>query len=428
METHLTGVARAISDEELASAVARQRLTSRLTDHPVAPLSDCVQMGRAVGLSMSEMQRVTGLARQTLYRQLPPEGEAERHPGRSQASIEVLMLLAAEGDYASPALLARRAGLSVPFVTGVLTDLDADGLCTVRRDRYASLEAAPTAGSYLALREHFDDLYLRRPDAISVYLRVPDDHQQAFARAASAVLAKHEHVVMPQSTAPSVMEGPELAFQVNAPTIRRALAVTRNVWGDVLKQIGLDFSEPVVTNVIPPGSQPLVGSEVLDMFLEGVVDAGTPNGVALREVRARFRGGLSEAELVGRCVTMAALALRRTVGNDREPRPIVDGDSAFAELQPAHGVPVRKEGSPVKKAAVTALELATDRLGPLPGGRLGAIRAPGQSPPVVNEVRPTSSELLEMARLSGEAVGAAAATGSLDAVAAMRRVVSGSQG
>ncbi len=338
------------------------------------------------------------------------------------------MLLAAEGDYASPALLARRAGLSVPFVTGVLTDLDADGLCTVRRDRYASLEAAPTAGSYLALREHFDDLYLRRPDAISVYLRVPDDHQQAFARAASAVLAKHEHVVMPQSTAPSVMEGPELAFQVNAPTIRRALAVTRNVWGDVLKQIGLDFSEPVVTNVIPPGSQPLVGSEVLDMFLEGVVDAGTPNGVALREVRARFRGGLSEAELVGRCVTMAALALRRTVGNDREPRPIVDGDSAFAELQPAHGVPVRKEGSPVKKAAVTALELATDRLGPLPGGRLGAIRAPGQSPPVVNEVRPTSSELLEMARLSGEAVGAAAATGSLDAVAAMRRVVSGSQG
>jgi hypothetical protein len=131
---------------------------------------------------------------------------------------------------------------------------------------------------------------------------------------------------------------------------------------------------------------------------------------------------------VGRCATMAALALRRIVGNAHEPRPIVDGDSAFAELQPAHGVPVSKQGSPVKKAAVAALELAADRLGPLPGGRLGSFRAPGQSPRVVNEVRATSSELLEMAQLSGEAVGAAAATGKLDAVAATRRVVSSSRG
>ncbi len=428
MASHLTGVARAITDEKLAPAVARQRLTSRLTDHPVAPLADCVQIGRAVGLSMSEMQRATGLARQTLYRQLPPDGEVERHPARLQASVEVLMLLAAEADYGSPALLARRAGLSAQLVIGVLTDLDLEGLCTVRRDPYASLEAAPAAATYLALREHFDDLHLRQPDAISVYVRLPKDRRQAFTRAANRVLATHDHVVMPQSTAPSVMGGPELAFKVNAPTIRRALAVTRDVWGDVLKEIGSGFSEPVITNVIPPGSQPLVASEVLDTFLEAVVDTGVPNGDALREVRARFSGGVSEAGLAGRCVTTAALALRLTVGNDGEPRPIVDGDSAFAELEPASGVPVSKENAPVKKAAVAALELATDRLGPLPGGRLGSFRAPGQSPRTVNEVRPTSSELLDIARLSGEAVGAAAAKPTLDALVAMRRVVSCSLG
>ena len=338
------------------------------------------------------------------------------------------MLLAAEADYASPALLARRAGLSAPLVTGVLTDLEAEGLCTVRRDRYASLEAAPEAATYLALREHFDDLYLRQPDAISVYVRLPKARRQAFMRAANGVLATHEHIVMPESTAPSVMGGPELAFKVNAPTIRRALAVTRDVWGDVLKEIGSGFSEPMITNVIPPGSQALVRSEVLDAFLEAVVDTGVPNGDALREVRARFSGGVSEAELAGRCVTTAALALRRTAGNDGQPRPIVDGDSAFAELEPAYGVPVGKEGALVKEAAVAALELATDRLGPLPGGRLGSFRAPGQSPRTVNEVRPTSSELLEMARLSGKAVGAAAATATLDPPAAMRRVVLSTQG
>jgi len=384
-------------------------------------------MGRAVGLSMSEMQRVTGLARQTLYRQLPPEGPSERNPSRPQASIEVLMLLAAEADYGSPALIGRRAGLSPSLVTGVLVDLDGEGLCAVRRDGYASLEAAPIAATYLSLREHLDDLYLRRPDAISVYVRVPEDQQQAFSRAASTVLATHEHVVMPRSTAPSMMVSPELAFKVNAPTIRRALAVTRDVWDDVLKEVGLDSSEPVITNVIPPGSQPLVASDVLDTFLEGLVDTGASNGDAVREVRAHFSGGVSEAELAGRCVTMAALALRRIVGNDGEPRPIVDGDSAFAELEPAHAVPARKEGSKVKKAAVAALELATDRLGPLPGGRLGSFRAPGQSPRVANEVRPTSSDLLDMARLSGEAVGAAAGLGTLDALPAMRHVVSSNE-
>jgi len=339
------------------------------------------------------------------------------------------MLIAAEAGYASPALLARRAGLSAPLVTRVLIDLDADGLAVVRRDGYASLEAAPTDATYAALREHFDDLYLRRPDAILVYLRLPEADRQAFGRAANGVLAAHEHVVTAPSTAPSVMgDAAELAFKVNAPTIRRALAVTREVWRDVVKQVGLDFSEPVITNVIPPGAQPLVGSEVLDAFLEALADTGAPNSDALRELRARFSGGVSEAELAGRCVTLAALALRRTVGNDGEPRLIVDGDSAFAELEPAIGVPVSRENSPVKKAAVAALELATDRLGPLPGGRLGSFRAPGQSPRRVNEVRPTSSELLEMARLSGEAVGAAAATGSLEAPVALRRVVSSPAG
>jgi hypothetical protein len=78
---------------------------------------------------------------------------------------------------------------------------------------------------------------------------------------------------------------------------------------------------------------------------------------------------------------------------------------------------------PIKDAVVAALVLAIDRLGPLPGGRLSSIRAPGQRPNIVAEVEPTHSELIQMARLSGEAVGAAAALESFDALMALRRVV-----
>jgi hypothetical protein len=425
MLDHLTGVARSIPAEELAAAVARQRLTACLTDHPVAPLTDCLQIGAAVGLSMSEMQRVTGFARQTLYRHRPNDTGAERNPPRPQAAIEVLMLLAAEGEYASPALLARRARLSAPLVTGVLTDLDADRLCDVRRDSYASLEAAPTEATYIALREHFDDLYLRRPDATSVYVAIPEERPGGFEQAALAVLASYEHDVIPMSVAPSVMTGPELAILVNAPTIRRALAVTHAVWTDILERAGMPHSGPIITNVIAPGNQPIKGSAVLDAYLEAAIDSGAPNADALRRVRDAFTGGVSEIQLTGRCVTTAALALRRSAGNDGDPRPISDGDTAFAELQPASGVPVRSAYVPIKRATVAALELATDNLGPLPGGRLGSFRQPGEPAHVTEGVSTRWPQLVEIARLSGEAVGLAAAKGKLDAGEAIQRVVSG---
>jgi hypothetical protein len=425
MATYFSGIARGLADDDLARAVARQRLLSRLTDRPVAPLADCVQVGRAVGLSMSEMQRLTGLARQTLYRHGGPEGsDEERHPPMYQAAIEVLMLLAAEAGFASPSLLGRRAGLPPELVSSVIGVLEADGLCLVRRDDYATAEAAPTAAGYLVLREHFDDLLLRRPDAISVYILVPEEHQAGVARGADEILPDDEHVLMSHSTAPSVMVGPELAVMVNAPTIRRALVIMRDIWSEVLERGGVPFFEPVITNVIPPGTQPLVRSEVLDAFVEAIVDAGVSNGDALGELRARFGGGLSEAELAGRCVTVAALALRRAVGNDRDPQVILDGDSAFAELQPAHGVPVGREVVEIKQATVAALELATDHLGPLPGGRRGSFKAPGGAANIVQGVEPSGAELLNMARLSGEAVGAADGLGALDPRVALARVLS----
>jgi hypothetical protein len=423
VEVSLTSIARGIPEEDLPRAVARQRLLSWQTDLPVADLADLIQMGRAVGLSMSEMQRLTGLARQTLYRHLP--ADSERSPADPQIAVEVLMLLAAEGEYTSPAALARRAGLSPVAVTHAITELDAVDLCALRRDDYSSLEAAPIPATYSVLREHFDDLYLRRPDATSIYFLVPEQFEDAIARAARRVLPEHEHALIPQSTAPSVMAGPELAVAVNAPTMRRALDAARASWSEVLSESALEYFEPAVTNVIPPGSRPAIPSETLDAFVEGMIDGGSPNGDTLRELRAKYAGGASEVEIAGRCVTIAALAARRAAGNQRNPRPVVDGDSAFAELQPASGVPVASQAEAVKKPAVASLRIATDRLGPLPGGRLGSFRAPKGQPNIVDGVDPTRSDLVEMARLAGEAAGAGAHLGHLDPAEILKYVVLG---
>jgi len=423
-QRYLSGVALSMADADLGAAVARQRLASRLTSDPVASLSDCVQLGRAVGLTVAEMQRLTGVARQTIYRYAEVDDTARRRPSRPQATMEIMVLLAASGGFVSPSSVAHNAGLDPVMVLDIATDMAQDGLCELRKDGYSSsVQFAASAPTFLLLREHFDDLFLRRPDAISVYIRVPDGQARSVARAAAEVLADHEHEVIAQSVVPSLMIGPELAFPVNAPTIRRALAIARDVWVDVLARLGEDFYEPAIANVIPAGSHAEVRSDVLDTFVEAALDNGAPNGEAIREMRIRFAGEVSETRLAQRCVTLAALTLRRVVDNQNEPRPIVDSQAAFDELQAAAGLHLDQQREALQQVVVEALTVATDRLGPIPAGGLAAFRAEGQRPAEVKRVQPTSEDLAQMARRAGMAVGRAGSMGVLDAACEMVRVV-----
>ena len=66
------------------------------------------------------------------------------------------------------------------------------------------------------------------------------------------------------------------------------------------------------------------------------------------------------------------------------------------------GVPVDRKTEPIKRATVDALVLATDKLGPLPGGRLASFRAPGQPPNIIEPVHPTDADLTKMAGLAGK--------------------------
>ena len=422
---HLSGVASAIQDANLAAAVARQRLTSRLTDHPVAPLADCVQVGRAVGLKMAEMQRVTGLARQTLYRHAELNDKEPRCPPLAQTKTEVLLLVAARDGASSPAEMAKRARLRKERVMTALLDLDDEGLCDVHRETYGqtSIQATPTPPTYLALREQFDELYLRRPDAISVYVRLPEGDNSEFARAAEAVIEHVDHSVIDASAAPSSMTGPELGFHVNAPTIRRAIVITRDLWREVLTQLDRPYFEPLIVNVIPAGGLPIVASDVLDAFLEAATDNEAPFVDVMRKIRSRFGGGVNDRHMAGRCITLAALALRRAVGNEREPLPITDSETAFAEFQPASGVPVEQQHLALKRAVVAALDLATEKLGPIAGGRLSSFRDPTGPPRIVEETPSEPAVFVQIGHHAGVAYALAAAEGLMAPEADMAALI-----
>lgn len=395
-----------------------------MTDSPVASSADCVRIARAVGLSMAEIQRASGLARQTAYRQLPTQDTEPRAPEWVQAQIEVLMLIAAEREYAAPTLLARRGTLDDRVVARVVEHLAATELCATRDAGYG-VETAANEATYDTLREHFDDLYLRRPDAITIYIMVRDDQRDAIAQSATAVMSHDSHLLN-ASVAPSLMLGPELAFHVNAPTVRRALDTARDVWHEILEHAGLLPTEPRIANVIPAGAQPTAASEVLDSFLEAMIDTGIEDPMALIAVRGRYPGGSSEIELASRCLTLAVLSLRRAVGNQSEPRPITDGDVAWMELSPARALHLDASREAVQTPVVAALRLATDRLGPIPGGRLGSFPAADQPPAIVHPIFATASDRAQMAQLSGQAVGAAVALGLVDGAGALDRAVTGS--
>ena len=86
------------------------------------------------------------------------------------------------------------------------------------------------------------------------------------------------------------MTGPELGFHVNAPTIRRAIVITRDLWREVLTQLDRAYFEPLIVNVIPAGGHPIVASDVLDAFLEAATDNNAPFADAMRKIRSRFGG------------------------------------------------------------------------------------------------------------------------------------------
>ena len=404
-------------------------LASLKADRATPPLHEAVRLGRAAGLRVAEMERMSGYTRPTIYAAMRAldEGAVPAVSDPTLLSRQVLVVLCSVSGAIPVGEIADRLRLEIGPIRAGLLSLRAQGMCQIEGD----LGAEPSAMSAVAtdfgrdmLRTIFDDLFLRRPDAFSVYVRLDADERAAIESAARDVVSAHEHTVIEASVAPSRMTTAEFAFAVHAPSSRTALAIVHDVWSAVRERAGLRPAAAWITDLISPAPLPSSESPVLDAFAEAICEQMPQVAVEVMQARRRYSGDLDERMLAGRCVTAAATALRRAVGSKNDPRPITNGDEAFGELAPAATVPVASPQAPIKRATRRALELAADHLGPLRGGELGSVRAPGQPPRIVEEVRPTSKELALMSREAGLAVGLAGKQDIVDVAKGMLEVVS----
>jgi hypothetical protein len=433
-EAPSTSLARSLRPRDLAQEIARRELVVVRAERTAPRLVEAVRLGKAVGLSVSEMERMAGCSRQTIYtalRQLSDDEASARRGVMDSATLmrQVLVaVVASEGDV-PVAELARRLRVGENEILTAGRALDAQRLCSLSQygsDASARHTIGSTPRAEQALSAHFDDLYLSRVEGFSVYLAVDPAEADAIAASAAALVSRDEHVLMDARVAPSVMRGPELALVVYAPTSRMAISIARDLWDELRAHANLPPAALRVQDVAPPFPQPCGDSAVLDGFVAAITEqAPDLTGDIVRQ-RMRYPGGVDERTLTGRCLTAAARVLRSTAGQPTEPRPIANADAAWGELTPAVGLRLDAKRSKVQRATVEALELAAERLGPFRGGEMGAFRAPGKPPRIVEEIHPSAAELERMAASAGTAVGFAAGLG-LDPAVEVAVVVSGAK-
>ncbi len=162
----------------------------------------------------------------------------------------------------------------------------------------------------------------------------------------------------------------------------------------------------------------------LDAFVDAAatrLDAST--AAALRDAlaaHAQIAGGAKDQTRA--CLSQTVTAMRAALGNDGAA-VVNSSDDAFRALGPLRGQRFSGPQESAGKHLADALELATARLGPIPGGGLGQFMGPDGPPALVPEVKPDQRELVAMAAGAGAALGELAAAGDADAREVLKAVL-----
>lgn len=408
-----------LAGPDLASELARARLSSARGARPQLALVDAIALGRAVGLGVSEMQRSCGCSRQTIYNLSRAPRERMDDPG---LALEVASCALAVGGETTPGVVADRLQVEADIVLPVVARLVARGEMLANGALNAKALISVTPRGEARLRDVLDQMLSSRPEGIAVYLAVAEQDAQALDRAAGDLIANMEHTLIDASVAPSTMREPELAMVVHAASIRTALEIAQDLWDDLRERADLEPAVMRVASVLPSSSLDPLPSAVLDAFVRGIDGAAPTRAVAAaRRARARFDGRARERDLAGRCLTAAASALRLALGRDTGAPAITNGDQAFEELSIVAALHLDAGRELIQKPLISALDRACETLGPFPGGRVASFRAPDGRPAVIEPVQPTETDLIAIAEASGTALGAAA--GAVDVETATLAIV-----
>jgi Domain of unknown function (DUF4209) len=376
-------------------------------------LRTLIRAGSLAGMSALELANASGLSRPGIYEVLK---------GRASGPVPdldevVLAVLAARGG-ATRSQLAESLGVREDELNYAVEQLIQRGAIVPASAGYGGepvddIVILGTRGEELISNE-LQRLLTRRPDRWVAYLAVRPDESELLYRLAVERFGPNRASLLPE-TVRSDMASPELALVFDASSgvdlFNRAAAA----WHQLRAAARL---APAPAEVVAL-SAPKLRSEVLEAFAGGLAKACPALEKEVERALQEATPSDDEFVLCTRALTEAARALRRSVGQENDPPPLVDGEAAFSELQPVAGLPLDGDREKARRALLRALERATDTFGPIPAGRLA-------SGGVVQSVKPGRFDLVDIARLSGEAIGFASltATARIDPVERLAWVTS----
>jgi DNA-binding MarR family transcriptional regulator len=371
-----------------------------------------VRAGGLGGLSAAQLAEASGLSRPGVY-----EVRSRRATGPVEGLEQIVLASLGAAGPTTRTALVEALGVSEDQLSAAIDQLVTRGavsfgLAGYEGSRQQEILILGPHGEAM-LGDELERTWHRRPAQWVAYLAVTEDEGPALLAAAENRFGSRRVALLPESVRRD-MESPELAITFDVGDAVELFNAAADAWHELRNDAALVPSVVRMTAF----SAPRLRSEVLEAFGRGISDAYPHLERQIMRAVADAAPEHDEMTVCTRALTEAAWALRQSVDQDKRPSHLADSEAAFRELQPVAGLPLDAARDPIKKALVRALEIATDRFGPFPAGRL--------SERIAQEVRPTREDLIEVARASGSAVGYAhaATSGKIDAVAAINTVTS----
>lgn len=371
-----------------------------------------VRAGHAAGLGPGELAEASGFSRPGVYEVLR---RAPRGPIEGVDEI-ALAALGATGATTRPALAAvlRTEESRISESVDRLIERGLLKTATAGYDPNSQQEVLlVTPAGHEMIDDRLRYTLSGRPEYWTAYIAVKKEEAKALEAAAQKKFGRHRTALLSPNVARD-MAGPELAISLDVADEVGLLNAVARAWHDLREDLSLPPT-PVELNAVAP---PRFRSRVLEAFGRGAATGAPKREREIMRLIADSLPQANEHSVAVTALTEAAWALRRAVGQSQPPPKLSTGEDAFQELQAVAGLRLDAKLESSQRALVTALELATDRLGPLPGGGIGRFQS--SRPNVVDEVTPTATDLSQMAQSAGEAVGHAdtATGGEVSAVKA----------
>ena len=192
-----------------------------------------LRLSRESGISIVDLQRVTGAARQTVY-------DAIKVPIESALDELSVLALIASGAAQTIDAVVHSTGATHERIRRILSSLNAAGYLEVLRPQGAS---SPSLGVFgisakglerLQIEVDNERLRSSHADAWTIFIGIPMDAQTELLATARELFGDNEsYGLVGAHVSPSTMQGPELAVVVRAPDLREALLMVREIWQEL---------------------------------------------------------------------------------------------------------------------------------------------------------------------------------------------------